>query len=256
MSIEKNIYPSSFKKAVVIPLHKTGSKSQCSNYRPISLTSNLSKIFEKLLKVRVINFLDKYDLIAKRQYGFRDMYNTADAINYMTEYIYSKQDSLKPVAAIFLDLKKAFDLVDHKILLNKMDEIGIRGMSNEYFKNYLRDRLQVVKIGNEYSNEEKVKCGVLQGSVLGPILFLIYINDMINLFPDEIIAFADDSTILCSGNDWIEVQKNAANKIKRVNDWIKHNKLIINVEKTVCMTFSIYNNKQPLNFQLELNGKI
>ena len=129
--------------------------------------------------------------------------------------------------------------------MNKIDKIGIRGQTNNYFRDYFKDRKQIVKIDNTYSDECEIKCGVLQGSVLGPLFFLMYINDMIDLFCDRVIAFVDDTTVLCEGENWTEVEKIANYKINIIDNWLRAHKLILNNEKTVFITFSIYNNKQP-----------
>ena len=180
--------------------------------------------------------------------------STTDAINYLTDTLYDKLDNTKPVAAIFLDLRKAFDLIDHDILLYKMKKIGIRGLANQYFKKYFTNRRQIVKINNLFSKEEKMLCGVPQGSVLGPLFFLIYINEMLELFSDDIIAFADDTTVICNGDTWAEAENDANHKISVINNWLTMSKLILNTKKTEFITFSIYNNKQPDSFKIILNG--
>ena len=254
LAIEKNIYPMQFKLAVIIPVYKSGDQKLCSNYRSIALTSNLSKIYEKLIKIRLTKFLTKQKIISKRQYGFRDDASTSDAISYITNYLYDNLDNSNKIAAIFLDLRKAFDLVNHKILLDRMENLGIRGNVNAFFQNYLSNRKQIVRIDDVFSEQETIECGVLQGSVLGPLLFLIYINEMIDLYPDEIVAFADDTTVLCKAKNWDEVEIIANIRINQINNWLSQNKLILNSEKTVFITFSNYKNKQPINFQINIAG--
>ena len=237
-------YPETFKLAVVVPIFKSGKASQCSNYKPISLTTNLSKILEKLLKKRMISFLEKYNILSDRQYGFRDKIGTSEAIEYLTNIFYDKLNNVEPVAAIFLDLQKAFDLVNHNILLAKLENIGFRGLANKFFKSYLENRKQVVKIENSVSDCKNVICGVQQGSVLGPLLFLVYINDTLLKYSDNIIAFADDTTLVCNGENWIDVENDARNKINSISRCLNANKLILNE--------TIYNNKQHEQFNISI----
>ena len=254
LSIEQSIYPKTFKESVVIPIYKNGSPHNCTNYRPISLISNLSKIFEKLIKKRLINYFEKNNIISNNQFGFRDKFSTNDAIKYITSSIYNYMDNDIKVAAIFLDIRKAFDFVDHNIFLAKLDNIGIRGTTNDFFANFLKDRQQTVRIGEEYSDKKNVNYGVLQGSVLGPIFFIIYINDRINLFRNDVVAFADDSTIICKEKSWNEIEVDANKKINIIIQWLSEHKLILNYDKTVYITFSPKKNTQPDKFCIKIDN--
>ena len=162
----------SLKSAKVIPIHKKNSNLIVSNYRPIYLFSNLDKIIEKLMYNRIIRFLEKNKIIYYKQFGFRKNFSTAHAIITLIENIQSALDNNKFACGIFIDLEKAFDTVDHNILLSKLNYYGIRGIANDWFKSYLSNRSQFVSINGFNSDHQNIECGVPQGSVLGPLAFL------------------------------------------------------------------------------------
>ena len=172
--------PEKLKIVHAVPVFKKGSRLLLSNYRPISLLSNLNKIFEKIIYKRVIDFIDKHDLLYSKQYGFRSGHSTTQAIIDITEKIRASLDDNKVSCGIFIDLQKAFDTVNHNILLKKLDHYGFRGIINNWFRSYLTERKQKVSINGFVSQTKTLKHGVPQGSVLGPILFLLYINDLHN----------------------------------------------------------------------------
>lgn len=153
----------------IVPLFKSGDRHLASNYRPISLISNPAKIFEKALKVRIMDFLDRNQLLSKMQFGFRVGVSTDDALAHVSKFIYDKLDRSIPAIAIFLDLAKAFDTVNHALLLRKLENFGFRGITNCLFADYLAERTQVVLFKNVKSREEKLRFGVPQGTILGPI---------------------------------------------------------------------------------------
>ena len=198
LSFENGIYIENLKIAKVIPIYKEkGSELLSSNYRPISLLSNINKIIEKLMHECLYDFLTKHNCIYELQFGFRKKHSTNHALMELTENIRHSLDNDTFSCGIFIDLQEAFDTVDHNILLAKLDHYGVGGKSNEWFKSYLGNRIQFVSINGFASNEAEMKYGIPQGSVLEPLLFLLYINDLHNAFTySTTIHFADDTTLL------------------------------------------------------------
>ena len=202
LSIEQGIFPDRFKRAKVTPIHKSGSPFSVKNYRPISILPVLSKVFEKLMYIKLYTYLERMAFLSDSQYGFRKGLDTTDALlNFMHECHQSLHRG-SHLIAVFLDLSKAFDTVSMNILLNKMEHIGIRGIINSWFKSYLSFRTQSVCINNEMSVPGCLTIGVPQGSILGPLLFLIYINDMKRCCELlNCVQYADDTTLYISGSN-------------------------------------------------------
>ena len=197
LCFEVGVFPDILKIAKVTPLHKKESNLDFLNYRPISLLSVISKIYEKLIYTRIYSYLTKKKLIYSKQFGFRSNYSTNHALISITEHIRKLQDNGHYVCGIFVDLEKAFDTVNHKILCEKLDHYGLRGNVNKLIKSYPENRKQYVAINGFDSEIRNLLCGVPQGSLLGPLLFLIYINDF-RLCLNQCTAghFADDTFIM------------------------------------------------------------
>lgn len=255
--LSTGVFPKVLKDSIVLPIFKTGEREKVTNYRPISLLPTLSKILEKVLNNRLVNFLEKHNLLSGNQFGFRSKRSTFDAIESLVTEITNNIDKQFKCVGVFLDLAKAFDTVSIPLLLCKLESIGIRGTPLELFRDYLSDRTQSVKIGDTLSSKQSLDFGVPQGSVLGPTLFLVYINSLCDsLIPNaKIITFADDTAIIFKGKTWNEVRESAENGMRIVIDWLNNNLLTLNLDKTKYIPFSIYKNSQPKsNFSIKAHS--
>ena len=231
LSMNKGEFPIELKKGKVIPMHKSGSKLDENNYRPISLLNVWSKIYEKVVYKRVYSYLEKFSLLYCKQFGFRTKHSTVDALVEFTEKVRFNRTT-NEVRTFFLDLSKAFDTIDHNLLIRKLENYGIRGNSLNWFKYYLKGRIQRVKLNNVSSGWEEIVCGVPQGSILGPLLFIIYVNDMPLVCRHlEAILFADETNLSAIGLHCVDIEED----IKKVNDLLNSNKLVVNVSKTIQM---------------------
>ena len=185
------------KTAKVIPVFKSGDKSQFNNYRPIALLPKFSKMFEKLLEKRLNSFLTKYNIINESQYGFQSVRSTAMAINDLVESVADALDNKMSTIGVFIDLKKAFDTLNHEILVKKLEHYGIQGIASKWIISYLTSRKQYVNIQDTSSEHKEILCGIPQGSTLGPKLFIIYINEICNISPTlKFTLFADEKYFL------------------------------------------------------------
>ena len=235
-------FPECLKKAVIIPVYKSGSKDQVTNYRPISLLPAMSKILEKIINIRLYKYLEDKSILSERQFGFRPKLSAADAVHQLTDYLAQELDKGNHTIGIFLDLAKAFDTVSISILLSKLESIGIRGVQLRLFKSYLENRTQCVRIDNVVSDDvENMPFGIPQGSILGPTLFLIYINDLCNIKLQHgiIVSYADDTALLFSADSENHVYELAQHGFNAVNEWLQRNSLTLNAEKTNYIKFSM-----------------
>ena len=250
--INEGVFPDTFKTAEVIPLFKGGDREDLGNYRPISLLPAIGKLFEKLLASRIIKFFIKYELFSPAQFGFRAGFATDYAIADIYEKLVYNLDKDTNSCAIFLDLAKAFDSVSHEILLRKMHQYGIRGKPLELFRSYLKSRHQYVKLNGVKSSLIEIKFGVPQGSILGPLLFLIFINDLPDATNFFIKLFADD-TFLCTQNDDFVNMENEVNiELEKVFVWLASNKLTLNTDKSKFMILS--KRREIPNLSIKMNG--
>ena len=238
MSFSTGKIPSVLKIAKAIPIHKKQSKVDYTSCRPISLLSNIEKIIEKLMYKGLSNFLDVNNLIYSLQFDFRPKYSTAHALINLTERIRQSPDEGSFGWGIFVDLKKAFDIVEHKILLHKLENYGIQGICNDWFMFYLSDRKQFVSINGYNSDLMPVDCGVPQGSVLGLFLFLIYINDLHKAIQYcKVHHFTDDANLFRTSKSVKNLNKLVNGDMKHLNNWLSANKISLNVEKTELVIF-------------------
>ena len=192
------------------PTHKT------TNYRPISILSPFSKIFEKIIYNRLNNYFSTHNVLAKEQFGFRTKHSTNHVISDVTNKLQNLRDNNYSTCLILLDLSKAFDTVNHKILLNKLEKYGIRGNSLTLIRSYLTNRKQTVHINNTYSLQQTLTCGVPQGSILGPLLFSIYINDLPKASKFETRLYADDTALMLSEVKINELNENVNRELVKV----------------------------------------
>ena len=237
LSLSQGIFPSDMKRARVIPLFKKSSRSDVGNYRPVSILSAISKVFEHLVYEQVEEYLVRQNLLYEHQSGFRAAYSTETYLVHLFDYIRQNFDEGKYVGMILLDLQKAFDTVNHAILLSKLQSIGVRNTAIKWFTSYLTGRTQVCDVEGTISDPQDITCGVPQGSILGPLLFLIYINDMPAAVKCKLLLYADDSALLVSGSDVSEIEKTLGNELDSVSKWLIDNRLSIHLGKTESILF-------------------
>lgn len=263
VSFETGTFPDALKYSIVKPLFKKGEKCDINNYRPITLIPILSKIYEKCMYRRLIDYCEKFHIISKEQYGFQKNKSTTLAVFSLVKAIVTNLNNNNLTTGLFFDISKAFDLVSHELLLKKIELVGIRGPALQWIASYLSNRQQRVIIDKiddngdmvPFSSEYKYnKYGVPQGSVLGPILFLLYINDIISITKHQCILFADDITIIvasekvnnCIHNHEAEIN----NTIDKLIQWLDTNNLKINLNKSVYINFNKCKNP---NYNIKLN---
>jgi hypothetical protein len=252
LSFRTATVPSDLKVSKVIPIYKKKEIFLPGNYRPISLLSIFNKILERLMYRRLYTFLHKYDILFKYQFGFREKYSTILALIEIIDNTREELDNGNNVLGIYLDLSKAFDTVNHDILFCKLDHYGVRGHVLQWFQSYLQGRQQLTYVNKSYSSLENVHVGVPQGSVLGPLLFLIYINDISKCIPPEKLRlFADDTNVFISGNNFNDIIDEADETLTKLYEWFSCNKLTLNVDKT-CYT--IFTNRVRPQRNVKLNG--
>ena len=248
LSFSSGIFPDLMKMAKIIPLYKAGGKSQFTNYRPVSLLPQFSKILERLFNNRLNNFIEKNNVISESQYGFRANRSTSSALMDLIEQITDNLDNKQITIGIFIDLKKAFDTVNHQLLIKKLRYYGVRGKANTWLQSYLDNRKQFVYFNDHCSEANTVKCGVPQGSILGPLLFIIYINDIVNVSDLlKFVLFADDTNLFASGNNIKSLCSMISGELEKLNTWFCVNKLSLNLTKT---SFMVFTNKSISNVSL------
>lgn len=254
-SFQNGFFPNELKIAKVCPIYKNGPKNILSNYRPISILPSISKIYEKAMQVRLTKYLISRNILSKNQYGFREKHSPYMALLDMCDNVTKNMDAGNFSLAIFIDLQKAFDSLDHKLLLNKLAHYGIRGVALEWFSSYLSQRKQYVSYENSLSDMELVKWGIPQGSILGPLLFIIFINDISNTTKLlHFILFADDTNIFCTGDSIDKVYEIANRELPKLEVWFHTNKLTLNLKKTTYILFG-KKLKNKCSHKLFLNGQ-
>ena len=238
-SFREGVFPEQMKLAKVIPLHKGGTKTDIGNYRPISLLDTFSKIYEKLMHTRILDFLQQNNSLYESQYGFRPGRSCEHALlnaqNSILDSLNKRQISL----LLLLDFSKAFDMVEHSILLKKLEHYGIRGLALNWLKSYLINREQFVSVNGSDSSTQTLKYGIPQGSILGPLLFIIYINDIPEIARfAKFILYADDANIIITANTIEEINTQLNELVQNLVKWVNCNGLALNLKKTHYMIFS------------------
>ena len=232
LSLETGIFPAEWKIAKIIPIHKSGSYSCFDNYRPISILPVFSKVIEKLIDRQLLRFLEDNKLISTNQFGFRPNMSTEMAATLLLDNIRKSVDEGNLVGAVFIDLSKAFDTISHSKLLQKLSLYGIEGRELEWFKDYLFNCQGSVHFNNGISQRETFSTGVPQGSILGPLLFLIHFNDLNDVIHNaNVLNYADDTVLYLAGKHRQSIQDKLNEDMSCIANWLEENELIINFKK-------------------------
>jgi len=240
LSLNTGIVPKDLKSARVVPLHKKNSRSEVGNYRPVSILCIFSKILERIVFSQLESYLKSNNLLFEYQSGFRPSFSTDTCLIHLTDYVKQNMDKGLYTGMVLLDLQKAFDTVNHSILCNKLKAIGLNSIAVEWFTSYLSERSQLVNVNGVSSASTHVTCGVPQGSILGPLLFLIYVNDMETAVQCKLLLYADDSALLVPGKNIDEIAQTLTTELESINQWLCENKLSLHLGKTESILFGTH----------------
>lgn len=251
----KGTFPDKLKIARITPIHKGGDETVIQNYRPISVLPILSKIFERAIVNRLENFFAKHNTITKAQYGFQKNRSTDQALLHIKDTIIDNIENRLYTLGLFLDLRKAFDTVQHDILLRKLEYCGIRGVALQLLQSYLENRYQYVKIEEMSSNKLVIRYGVPQGSIMGPLLFLIYINDLVNIpGSPNVVMYADDTNVFFTGTNKQQLEEMTNRYLVNLSEWLTTNKLQLNESKTKYVIFRPINKRDNDALKIEFKN--
>jgi hypothetical protein len=239
--------------AKVIPLFKSGDVMKINNYRPVSILPVFSKVLERLMYNRLFSFIEKFKILYDFQFGFRKKHSSYMALLIVVDKIVKSLEKGEVTVGLYLDFSKAFDTINHEILFEKLHHYGVRGTALCWLKSYMLNRYQYVHFNGQNSSKKMIVCGVPQGSILGPLLFLLYVNDLAfvsNYFTS--VLFADDTNMFSSSSDMTFLQTKCNTELKNISLWLQVNKLSLNIDKSQFMLFA--GRKKIDNFNLEING--
>ena len=255
-SLQQGKVPSAWKCARVIPLFKKGSALNMDNYRPISVLPVISKPLEREVHNQLTKYLREHKILSPYQYGFRKLHSTEFATLAFADTIRRNIDNGLMTGAVFLDFKKAFDSVDHSLLLDKLYNLGILDREHEWFANYLNGRKQIVDYHGMLSATMSVDVGVPQGSILGPFLFVLHVNDLPNATCHcSVLMYADDTVLFCSGRDAYAIENKLNNEMSLLGTWLRDNRLFLNTVKTESMLIGTQAKvSKVINFNIMWNG--
>jgi hypothetical protein len=255
LSLNQGVFPTELKLANVIPLFKAGDKQSTGNYRPVSLLTTFSKLYERIFYNRLANFLKMQKILFDYQFGFRTNHSTDMALTILIDKVVDALEKGHLMVGIFLDFSKAFDTVNHNILLEKLNRYGVRGVSNDWVRSYLDKRSQFCTYDGTKSETKFISCGVPQGSILGPLLFLIYINDLHHATDKlDIILYADDSNLFLQSKTLSEIETKMNLELPNWVTWLQSNRLSLNVSKTHAMVFGTKNDILKKELKIKMNG--
>ena len=255
-SLQEGIFPNNMKMAIVKPLYKSKNKTEIINYRPVSLLPAVSKLLEKIVHVRIVKFLNRNNVLYEGQYGFRKGRSTHDAILDLTGNILDRLERGQYTIGLFLDMSKAFDSLKHDTLLRKFEFYGIRGIALDWIESYLHMRSLRVDFSGTLSDEFRVKFGTPQGSVLGPLMYIVLANDLVKTLKfSNCITFADDTTLIASGSKLKYLYRKVNEDLKTLSSWFDSNSLTLNADKSKYILFRSKKKQPDYIGTLELGGK-
>ena len=255
-SLSQGTVPSEWKYAKITPLYKKGMSTDMDNYRPISVLPVVSKVLERVVHHQLPSFLNERKLLSPFQCGFRRNHSTEFAAIAFSDYIRRGMDLGLLTGAVFIDLRKAFDSVDHEILISKLESYGLKDIELDWFRNYQTDRKQLVSFGKEISDPCLITSGVPPGSMLGPLLFVLFVNDLpIVLERCQILMYADDTVMYFTASNAQEISSTLTSELAKVNDWFVDNSLFIHQGKTECVLFGTGSRLATANLFVNIDGK-
>ena len=238
LSLNGSTFPDAWKKAKVTPIFKSGDKTNVSNYRPISVLPIVSKIIERAVHDQLYEYMSNVGLLSNCQSGFRPNHSTSTTLLDVQDYILKNMDTGYATGVLFIDLKKAFDTVNHDILIRKLEQYGINGNELLWFKSYLNNRVQTVNVDSTLSDFRSINIGIPQGSILGPLLFIIFVNCLPYAVSDcKTVMYADDTSLMCKSKNKLDLKSQMESCLSKIAEWFKVNKLTLNVDKTKFMVF-------------------